>query len=119
MIDLKSFRRDNNISQKEIVKILKLSQSYISEIENGIRPLLKDAYDKLYAIFGDDLLKYKRSENKKLKPYEINDEIKSKLLVLEKENEYLKQKIQDKDKQLADKEKIINLLENSGKRNKS
>lgn len=63
MIDLKSFREDNNIKQSEICKILGIAQSYVSAIESRRRPLNEEKFKLLYEHYGDIILKYKQPDN--------------------------------------------------------
>lgn len=39
--DLKRFRLDRKLTQKELAEILMCKQNYISNIENGIKPISK------------------------------------------------------------------------------
>ncbi len=59
MIDLKRFRKENKIPQKEIMDILDIQQPYLSAIENGKRPLSEQKFKILYNHYGDIILKYK------------------------------------------------------------
>lgn len=59
MIDLKRFREENRIKQSEISAILGVAQSYVSQIENGNRPLNEEKFNALYQHYGDIMLKYK------------------------------------------------------------
>lgn len=59
MIDLKRFRLENDISQMEICELLGVKQPYISNIENGKRPLNEDKFSILYNHYGNIILKYK------------------------------------------------------------
>ena len=63
MIDLKSFREENNIKQSEICKILGIAQSYVSAIESRRRPLNEEKFKLLYKHYGDIILKYKQPDN--------------------------------------------------------
>lgn len=51
--DLKRFRLDRKLTQKELAKILMCKQNYISNIENGIKPISKEKLDILQSKFGD------------------------------------------------------------------
>lgn len=51
--DLKRFRLDRKLTQKELVEILMCKQNYISNIENGIKPISKEKLDILQSKFGD------------------------------------------------------------------
>jgi len=59
MIDLKRFRSDKNISQKELCAVLGVAQSYLSAIENGDRPLNAKRFELLYQHYGDVVLDYR------------------------------------------------------------
>ena len=48
-IDLKAFRKANNISQVELAEYLGVGQSFISQVEKGLRPLPKEYISKLSA----------------------------------------------------------------------
>lgn len=62
MIDLKRFRLENGISQMEICELLGVKQPYISNIENGKRPLNEDKFSILYNHYGNIILKYKTTD---------------------------------------------------------
>lgn len=51
--DLKRFRLDRKLTQKELAEILMCKQNYISNIENGIKPISKEKLDILQSKFGD------------------------------------------------------------------
>ncbi len=51
--DLKRFRRDRKLTQMELAEILMCKQNYISNIENGIKPISKEKLDILQSKFGD------------------------------------------------------------------
>ena len=51
--DLKSFRIDRKLTQKELAELLMCKQNYISNIENGIKPISKEKLDILQSKFGD------------------------------------------------------------------
>ena len=55
--NLSQFQKDHTLKQKEIVKILSVSQPFLSAIKNGERPLPPDKYELLTKRFGD-LSKY-------------------------------------------------------------
>lgn len=48
-IDLKALRKTNNISQVELAEYLGVGQSFISQVEKGIRPLPKECISKILA----------------------------------------------------------------------
>ena len=51
--DLKSFRIDRKLTHKELAELLMCKQNYISNIENGIKPISKEKLDILQSKFGD------------------------------------------------------------------
>ena len=50
--DLKRFRIDRDLTQKELAELLMCKQNYISNIENGIKPISKEKLDILQSKFG-------------------------------------------------------------------
>ena len=48
-IDIKAFRKANDLSQVELANFLGVGQSFISQIEKGDRPLPSDSLDKILA----------------------------------------------------------------------
>jgi transcriptional regulator with XRE-family HTH domain len=58
MIDLKKFRKDKNIPQKEIQDLLGFSQPYVSALENGNKPINEEIFNKLLEKYNGDLLPY-------------------------------------------------------------
>lgn len=58
MIDIKKFREENKIKQKDICEILGIAQPYLSAIENGTRPLNDDKFKLLYKHYGDIVMRY-------------------------------------------------------------
>ena len=51
---LRASRREKKISQKELAKILKVDQSFISKIENGTKSISRPLAKKLAKIFNTD-----------------------------------------------------------------
>lgn len=45
MIDIKRFRNDRNITQREICEVLGVAQPYLSAIERGERPFSKKKFE--------------------------------------------------------------------------
>lgn len=62
MINVKQFREDNKLSQKEIAELLGIKQPYLSAIEGGKRPLSEDKFKLLHNHYGDIILEYKRPD---------------------------------------------------------
>lgn len=61
MFDLKGFRKDRKLSQKQISKILGIGTSFISQIETGKDPMPGYIPDKLAAEYGkEEVEKYHR-----------------------------------------------------------
>lgn len=65
--DLKRFRLDRKLTQKELAEILMCKQNYISNIENGIKPISKEKLDILQSKFGD-ISKYYSDISPKVTP---------------------------------------------------
>lgn len=61
MFDLKGFRKDRKLSQKQISDILGIGTSFISQIETGKDPMPSYIPEKLAAAYGkDEIDKYHR-----------------------------------------------------------
>ena len=54
MFDLKGFRKNRKLSQKQISEILGIGTSFISQIETGKDPMTSYIPDKLAAAFGKE-----------------------------------------------------------------
>lgn len=53
-VNLKKLRIDKgDIYQADLAKLLNCSQSYLSQVENGVRKLSQEYVDKLIELFGD------------------------------------------------------------------
>lgn len=50
MIDIKQFRKDNNLSQIDLAKILGCTQGFISSLERGKRPIPEGIITKLLSF---------------------------------------------------------------------
>lgn len=50
MIDIKLFRKDNNLSQIELAEILGCTQGFISSLERGKRPIPESIITKLLSF---------------------------------------------------------------------
>lgn len=53
LFDLKKFRKEKGLSQKELANMLGIGQSFVSQIENGKDPMPDSLKDKLTSIYGD------------------------------------------------------------------
>ena len=51
--DLKKFRKEKRLSQKELANILGIGQSFVSQIENGKDPMPETLKQKLISTFGE------------------------------------------------------------------
>lgn len=58
VVDLRSFRRDKNLSQRDICELLDISQPYCSELENNIKIIPQMLINKLRDKYGEDINNY-------------------------------------------------------------
>lgn len=72
MIDIKRFRKEQNVSQSELCEVLNVKQPYISAIENGKRPLSEEKLSLLYKRYGDIIMTYKTTERPIIIANQIN-----------------------------------------------
>ena len=81
MIDLKLFRKDNGIRQKEICALLVVKQAYISLIECGERPLNKEKFEILRNHYGDIINDYhelyRQKNRSSLEVKELDQQVKT------------------------------------------
>lgn len=78
MIDIKLFRKDNNLSQIELASILGCTQGFISSIERNKRPVPDNIITKLLSIgkFNTKHLIQENSNELEEVKSNINDEVK-------------------------------------------
>lgn len=78
MIDIKLFRKDNNLSQIELASILGCTQGFISSIERNKRPVPDNIISKLLSIgkFNTRHLIQENSNELEEVKSNINDEVK-------------------------------------------
>lgn len=78
MIDIKLFRKDNNLSQIELASILGCTQGFISSIERNKRPVPDNIITKLLSIgkFNTRHLIQENSNELEEVKSNINDEVK-------------------------------------------
>lgn len=57
MFDLKGFRKDRRMSQKQLSEVLGIGTSFISQIETGKDPMPSYIPEKLAAAFGEEEVK--------------------------------------------------------------
>lgn len=78
VFDLKSFRRDKNITQTEIAKMFSCNQNFISRIESGIRPIPTDKLEILQLKYGDISGYYRdlepQRQNQQAKQVQVNED---------------------------------------------
>lgn len=122
-IDLKRFRKANNISQSELAAYLGVGQSFISQIEKGIRPFPKEYISKLTAhpkwndsFIHDSTLSGLDSIRERRFSEPTPEHIRSVVGNIMDHNEsflvgYLERKIDDKDRLIRELEKKIGMLE--------
>lgn len=51
--DLKKFRADRNLTQKDLAALFGCNQNFISNIENGLKPMPVDKFELLKERYGD------------------------------------------------------------------
>lgn len=78
MIDIKLFRKDNNLSQVELAKILECTQGFISSLEKKRRPVPDNIITKLISFnkYNTRYLVCDPNETRKEEKTEANDEVK-------------------------------------------
>jgi transcriptional regulator with XRE-family HTH domain len=78
MIDIKLFRKDNNLSQVELAKILECTQGFISSLEKRRRPIPDNIITKLISSnkYNIRYLVCDPNETRKEEKAEANDEVK-------------------------------------------
>ena len=75
MFDLKRFRKEHKISQKDLAEALDVAQSFISQIENGKNQMPESMLDKLSALYPTiDFTVYKKNDTEKVRAHTINKE---------------------------------------------
>ena len=127
-MDLKQFRQCNKLTQTELGEYLGIKKSFVSLIENGKVKLSEEKFNKLLnntkgwdtsmLINGSIYAGNNNAGNVNVQigqnrasgdPHASGDpNIASRLAVLEKENEMLRERIKDKDDQLAFLKTLIN-----------
>ena len=127
-MDLKQFRQCNKLTQTELGEYLGIKKSFVSLIENGKVKLSEEKFNKLLnntkgwdtsmLINGSIYAGNNNAGNVNVQigqnrasgdPHASGDpDIASRLAVLEKENEMLRERIKDKDDQLAFLKTLIN-----------
>jgi transcriptional regulator with XRE-family HTH domain len=105
MLDLKRFRKVKNIQQKDIVKLLGVSQAYVSDIERGLKPISKDAYNILYNTYGDELKQFETEDMVQESTTQYG--LKAKIQELEQQVKHLEIRLKDKDDLLNAKNDLI------------
>ncbi len=128
VIDTRLFRLKNNIKQQELATYMGVSSAFISQLERGKRPMPEDMLKKLInnphgwdtsmlingSIYAGNnnagdvnvQIGQNRASGDSRSPGDPS--IASRLAVLEKENEMLRERLKDKDDQLAFLKTLIN-----------
>lgn len=100
-VDIKAFRKSNNLTQTEIGDYLGCTKAFISAIEKGLRPLPDEMYSKLIDNPNNwDISMLTESENP------MADQPKEQSLV-----DYLQRQVADKDALICELYKQIGILE--------
>lgn len=60
---LKKFRKEKNISQKTLAKIIGVSETTVQKWEQGVNPIKGTANKLLYLLSSDETLIYKLQKN--------------------------------------------------------
>lgn len=128
VIDTRLFRLKNNIKQQELATYMGVSSAFISQLERGKRPMPEDMLKKLInnphgwdtsmlingSIYagnnnvGDVNVQIGQNRASGDARSSGDPNIASRLAVLEKENEMLRERLKDKDDQLAFLKTLIN-----------
>lgn len=127
-MDLKQFRQCNKLTQTELGEYLGIKKSFVSLIENGKVKLSEEKFNKLLnntkgwdtsmlingSIYagnnnvGDVNVQIGQNRASGDSRSSGDPDIASRLAVLEKENEMLRERLKDKDDQLAFLKTLIN-----------
>ena len=127
-MDLKQFRQCNKLTQTELGEYLGIKKSFVSLIENGKVKLSEEKFNKLLnntkgwdtsmlingSIYAGNNnagnVNVQIGQNRASGDVRSSDDpnIASRLAVLEKENEMLRERLKDKDDQLAFLKTLIN-----------
>lgn len=127
-MDLKQFRQRNKLTQTELGEYLGIKKSFVSLIENGRVKLSEEKFNKLLnntkgwdtsmlingSIYagnnnaGDVNVQIGQNRASRDARSPGDPDIASRLAVLEKENEMLRERLKDKDDQLAFLKTLIN-----------
>lgn len=64
-VDILALRKSLKMNQKNFGSVIGIAQSYLSEIENGKKPLTEEVYHNLISVFGKDTISahLKKSDN--------------------------------------------------------
>lgn len=100
-IDIKAFRKSNNLTQTQLGDYLECTKAFISAIEKGLRPIPDEMYSKLLDnSYGWDTSMLTQPENP------MTDEPKADGLV-----EYLERKVSDQEILIRELYQQIGMLE--------
>ena len=100
-IDIKAFRKSNNLTQTQLGGYLECTKAFISAIEKGLRPIPDEMYSKLLDNpYGWDVSMLTQPENP------MTDEPKADGLV-----EYLERKVSDQEVLIRELYQQIGMLE--------
>lgn len=100
-IDIKAFRKSNNLTQTQLGDYLECTKAFISAIEKGLRPIPDEMYSKLLDNpYGWDVSMLTQPENP------MTDEPKADALV-----DYLTRKVSDQEVLIRELYQQIGMLE--------
>lgn len=109
-IDLKAFRKANNLTQEKLGEYLGIKKSFISTIESGKDPMPKDKLAKLL----DNPYNWDVSMLNSLAPVQVANPVAEDALITELRSqiEKLEAKVDNLNQELGEKNALIKLLRN-------
>lgn len=123
-LDLKSLRKDKRMTQKELSAILKVPQSFISQVESGKAPMPAHWEDILREHFKiSDLSIYQKDMDKEIpynnvnaKPFSSFNDMEVVITVLKSQLDTYTSIIKEKDEQIKKRDehigRLLSLVEN-------
>jgi transcriptional regulator with XRE-family HTH domain len=109
-IDIKAFRKANNLTQSELGDYLGCTKAFISTIEKGNRPLPKEMLSRLL----DNMLDWDISMLTNSLPVQVANPVTEDALITELRSqiEKLEAKVDNLNQELGEKNALIKLLRN-------
>lgn len=111
-IDVKAFRKANNLTQTELGDYLECSKAFISAIEKGLRPLPKEMLSKLInnALDWDTSMLSQPSERQE--PLQSQNDIL--IAELRAQIEKLESKVDNLNQELGEKNALLRMISQGG-----